>query len=55
VFVDPGQWIELKNRLLASLISNTTVCGFIFWSKLETRVEHIGAKPSYDPEGTIIA
>lgn len=54
--VDPGQWVALKNKLIGHINENYDSLRFYFlganWKK---RVEHIGAKAGYDPEGTIIA
>lgn len=53
--LDPGQWVQLKNRLVGTIDPATDSLRFYFlganWRK---RVEHIGAKPAYDPEGPLI-
>jgi len=53
--VDPAQWTLLKQRLIAEIEPDEDSLRFYFlganWKK---RVEHIGAKPAYDPEGPLI-
>lgn len=53
--VDPAQWTKLKNILVDIIDEKSDSLRFYFlganWRK---RVEHIGAKPAYDPEGPLI-
>lgn len=53
--VDPVQWTLLKERLIHEMDAERDSLRFYFlganWKK---RVEHIGAKPSYDLEGPLI-
>lgn len=53
--VDPAQFAELKHKLVELIDPKMDSLRFYFlganWRK---RVEHIGAKASYDPEGTLI-
>lgn len=53
--VDPAQWAELKHTLIDICNQDTDSLRFYFlganWRK---RIEHIGAKPAYDPEGPLI-
>ncbi|HET6842585.1 MAG TPA: CRISPR-associated endonuclease Cas2 [Candidatus Angelobacter sp.] len=53
--VDPAQWISLRARLVDEIDPAKDSLRFYFlgahWRR---RVEHIGAKPSYDPEGPIV-
>jgi len=54
--VDPAQWISLKNQLMKQINEEYDSLRFYFLgANWKNRVEHIGAKPGYDPEGTIIA
>jgi CRISPR-associated protein Cas2 len=54
--VDPGQWAELKNLLLRHINEKYDSLRFYYLgSNWKRRVEHIGAKETFDPEGTIIA
>ena len=53
--VDPAQWTELRAKLLQTINKDTDSLRFYFlganWKK---RVEHVGAKPSLDPEGVLL-
>jgi CRISPR-associated protein Cas2 len=54
--VDPGQWVMLKSELLGHINEDFDSLRFYYLgANWKHRVEHIGAKPTYDPEGTIIA
>ena len=53
--VDPAQWVSLRARLLAESDTGQDSLRFYFLgAEWKRRVEHIGAKPAYDPEGTLI-
>lgn len=53
--VDPAQWTKLKQRLEAEINPNTDSLRFYFLgSNWRNRMEHIGAKPSFDQEGPLI-
>lgn len=53
--VDPAQWAELKARLLDIIDEEQDSLRFYFLgSNWRPRVEQVGAKPSYDPEGPLI-
>ncbi|MFQ5483095.1 MAG: CRISPR-associated endonuclease Cas2 [Nitrospinaceae bacterium] len=53
--VDPAQWTELRHLLVQEIDPGLDSLRFYFlgrnWKK---RVEHVGAKPGYDPEGPMI-
>jgi CRISPR-associated protein Cas2 len=53
--VDPTQFEDLKHKLLKKISLELDSLRFYFlgdnWKR---RVEHIGAKPSFDPEGPLI-
>lgn len=53
--VDPAQWTLLRTRLLECMDPEKDSLRFYFlganWKK---RVEHVGAKASYDPQGPLI-
>jgi CRISPR-associated protein Cas2 len=54
--VDPAQWVALKNQLVGHINEAYDSLRFYFLgANWKHRVEHIGAKQGYDPEGTIIA
>jgi CRISPR-associated protein Cas2 len=54
--VDPAQWAALRQDLIDEINTQEDSLRFYFlganWRK---RVEHVGAKPAYDPEGPLIA
>lgn len=53
--VDPAQWTALRNQLVAEIDTATDSLRFYFLGKnWQRRVEHVGAKPSYDPQGPLI-
>ena len=53
--VDPAQWAELKQKLIDTIEPKTDSLRFYFLGKnWQRRVEHVGAKPSYNPEGPLI-
>ena len=53
--VDPGQWAALRFRLVDEIDQNQDSLRFYFLgSNWKQRVEHVGAKPAYDPEGPLI-
>jgi len=53
--VDPGQWAALEGKLRNLIEQGTDSLRFYFLgSNWHGRVEHVGAKPGYDPEGTLI-
>lgn len=53
--IDPAQWVSLRSRLLQEIDPAKDSLRFYFLgSNWRRRVEHVGAKPSYDPEGPII-
>lgn len=53
--VEPAQWVKLKQRLVSIIKPEEDSLRFYFlganWKK---RIEHIGAKQSYDPDGPLI-
>ncbi len=54
--VDPAQWAKLRFKLIDESDDEVDSLRFYFLGKnWKPRVEHIGAKPSYDPEGPLIA
>jgi CRISPR-associated protein Cas2 len=53
--VDPAQWVALRNRLVAEINEKEDSLRFYFrGANWRHRVEHVGAKPAYDPEGPLI-
>ena len=53
--IDPGQWTEFRHRLIDIIDLDTDSLRFYFLGKnWQRRVEQVGAKPSYDPQGPLI-
>lgn len=53
--VDPAQWVEMRQKLADTINPQTDSLRFYFLgSNWKRRIEHVGAKPSYDPQGTLI-
>ena len=53
--LDPAQWAALRARLIDEIDEELDSLRFYFLgSNWKNRVEHVGAKPAYDPEGPLI-
>ncbi len=53
--VDPAQWVELRQKLADTIDPAKDSLRFYFLgSNWKRRVEHIGAKDTYDPQGPMI-
>ena len=53
--VDPTQFAELKHRLEAIIDVETDSLRYYFLgSNWKSRIEHVGAKTAYDPEGILM-
>ncbi|MCE5228985.1 CRISPR-associated endonuclease Cas2 [bacterium] len=53
--LEPAQWTMLRARLIGLIDPQTDSLRFYFLgSNWQRRVEHIGAKAGYDPEGPLI-
>lgn len=53
--IDPAQWVVLRKRLVDIIDKKRDSLRFYFLgSNWQKRVEHVGAKPGYDPEGPLI-
>jgi CRISPR-associated protein Cas2 len=54
-YVDAAQWARLRRRLIEEVDFETDSLRFYFLGKnWKNHVEHVGAKPSYDPAGPLI-
>ena len=54
--LDPAMWVSLKSQLENEIDSECDSLRYYFLgSNWKRRVEHVGAKPAYDPEGPLIA
>jgi CRISPR-associated protein Cas2 len=53
--IDPDQWVKLKHRLETEINPNEDSLRFYFLGKnWKPRIEYLGVKTSYDPEGPLI-
>ncbi len=53
--VDPAQWIALKQQLVEEIDTDQDSLRFyLLGANWKRKVEHIGAKPAYDPTGPLI-
>lgn len=53
--VDPAQWTKLKHRLLSEINEEKDSLRFYYLgANWKRRIEHVGAKEAYDPEGPLI-
>lgn len=53
--VDPARWTSLRFNLIEEIDPEKDSLRFYFLGKnWKRRVEHVGAKPGYDPEGPLI-
>ncbi|GAB4388018.1 MAG: CRISPR-associated endonuclease Cas2 [Thermodesulfovibrionales bacterium] len=53
--VDPARWADMRNSLIKEAdIEKDSLRFYFLGSNWKRRVEHVGAKPAYDPEGPII-
>jgi CRISPR-associated protein Cas2 len=54
-WVDPAQWVRFKARLIAEIDREHDSVRFYFLGdNWKGRIEQVGAKLSYDPEGPLI-
>lgn len=53
--LDPAQWAVLRSGLINGIDTNEDSLRFYFLgSNWKRRVEHMGSRPSYDPEGPLL-
>jgi CRISPR-associated protein Cas2 len=53
--LDPAQWAAFRQKLVKEFNGEEDSLRFYFLgSNWQRRVEHLGAKPCYDPEGPLI-
>jgi len=54
--LEPAMWVSLKTKLEEEIDPETDSLRYYYLgSNWQRRVEHFGAKPSFDPEGPLIA
>ncbi len=53
--VDPVQWTMLKSQLEKEIDKRVDSLRYYFLgANWKNRIEHVGAKPTYDPEGLLM-
>lgn len=53
--IDPAQFAELKRALIDTInLEQDSLRFYFLGDKWKRRVEHVGAKPTYDPKGPLI-
>jgi CRISPR-associated protein Cas2 len=53
--LEPAQWVLLRKSLEDAIDPSCDSLRFYFLgANWQRRIEHIGAKPAYDPEGTLL-
>lgn len=53
--VDQALWVTISKKLIDAIDPSVDSLRFYFLGKKwKLKVEHIGAKPSYDPQGVLI-
>ena len=53
--LEPDKWVTVKQKLIAEINEEEDSLRFYFLgAKWKKRIEHIGAKPGYDVEGSLI-
>jgi len=53
--VDPALWINLRHKLVSTIdLQKDSLRFYFLGSNWQRRVEHAGAKPTYDPEGPLV-
>jgi CRISPR-associated protein Cas2 len=53
--LDPALWVQVRAKLLAEVdFSEDSLRFYFLGANWERRVEHVGAKPSYHPDGPLI-
>ena len=54
--VDPAMWVSLRAQLEREIDPEQDSLRYYFLgANWQRRVKHVGAKPTYDPEGPLIA
>jgi len=54
--VDPAQWASMRQRLIDEInLEEDSLRFYMLGANWQRRVEHMGAKQTYDPEGPLIA
>ena len=53
--VEPDRWVQFRDKLKMEIDETKDSLRFYFLgNNWKNRVEHLGIKPGYDPEGTLV-
>ena len=53
--VDPAQWVKLRDRLTKEIDASVDSLRFYFLgANSQSRIEHVGAKPTLDLDGPLV-
>lgn len=53
--VDPAQWAQLRANLMEAVdMEHDSLRFYLLGKNWKRRVEHVGAKPAYDPNGPLV-
>ena len=53
--VDPARWASMRQKLIDEILTEKDSLRFYFLgANWKRRVEHIGTKETYDPEGVLV-
>lgn len=53
--LEPAQWTNLRNGLMREAdLEQDSLRFYFLGANWKRRVEHVGAKPTYDPEGPLV-
>ncbi|MBU1320037.1 MAG: CRISPR-associated endonuclease Cas2 [candidate division Zixibacteria bacterium] len=53
--VEPAQWTVLREKLVDTIDEDKdSLRAYFLGANWKRRIEHVGAKPTYDPEGPLI-
>lgn len=53
--VDPAQWVAFRGKLVKEIeLGEDSLRFYFLGANWQPRVEHVGAKPAYDPQGPLI-
>lgn len=53
--LEPAQWINLRDRLIQEAdLELDSLRFYSLGANWKRRVEHVGAKPTYDPKGPLV-
>lgn len=54
-WIDLAQWVTLRAQLISEIdLASDSLRFYFLGDNWHGRVEHVGAKPTYDPEGPLV-